>query len=481
MDNNNYSNQNFGDNSYNNNAYEGEQNTANSYNSTGSNPAGNYGNTGGANSGMNSGTYQQYGNPYQQYQTSYANTSVPKKKKKGFAATLGKAVAVAVAFGLVAGVIFTGVSYAGSKALGISSESGKSNGSSAKINTNVAQTSTGSANELTDVSAIAEEVMPSIVAITNMGTVTYQSFFGLQSYQSESAGSGIIISQDEKYLYICTNNHVVQGAETLTVQFVDDTTVSCEVTGTDPADDLAVVQVELSSIEEETLKTIKVATVGDSEKVSVGEPAIAIGNALGYGQSVTTGIVSALGRTVSTSDETTGETITNTNLIQTDAAINPGNSGGALLNQNGEVIGINSVKYSDTAVEGIGYAIPMADAVPIIEKLIAHEDIPQSAYLGIMGQNVSSDVASVYGVPEGVVITQVLEGTAAERAGLQKGDIITNINGTAVSSMTELKTSLAGYKEGDKITLTIARIGNGGYDQKEVEVTLSGQSSSSQN
>lgn len=428
--------------------------------------------------------YQQtngnYTNPYQQPQYQQFQNGGNRKPRKergkgGMGAFLGKCAAGAAVFGVVAALVFTGVSYAGSRALGISSQS--NNSSKTKIAANVSQTSTGNAQELNDVSAIAEEVMPSIVAITNVGTVTYQSFFGTQSYDSESAGSGIIISQDEKYLYIVTNNHVVSNASTLTVQFVDGSTVSAEVTGTDPSDDLAVVQVELDSIEKDTMDNIKVATVGDSESVIVGQATIAIGNALGYGQSVTTGIVSALGRTVSTQDETSGQTITNTNLIQTDAAINPGNSGGALLNASGEVIGINSVKYADTDVEGIGYAIPMADAIPIIEALINGDDLPQGAYLGIYGQPVSSDVASVYNMPEGVYIRQVIEGSAAEAAGLLQGDIITEFDGTTITSMTELQTLLAGYKEGDEVSLKISRMSDGSYSEKTVNVTLGATSS----
>ena len=238
--------------------------------------------------------------------------------------------------------------------------------------------------------------MPSIVAITNTGTVTYNSFFGKQSQQSQSCGSGIIVSEDDDYLYIATNNHVVADSEELTVQFDDDSVVKAEIRGTDPDDDLAVVRVKKADLGKDTYSNIKIATIGDSESVAVGSPAIAIGNALGYGQSVTTGIVSALNRTVTTQDSQTGETVTNNKLIQTDAAINPGNSGGALLNENGEVIGINSVKYSSTDVEGIGYAIPMSVAKPIIESLIQDGKYTNEnqAYLGIKGGDVSSEMVA---------------------------------------------------------------------------------------
>ena len=478
------------------------------------------------NCNQQNGAVGNYSNPYQQptyqsagYQnTNYQNTNYqnmnsqnvnaqtvngqsaggqggykPPKKKNNFGVTLAKCAAIALVFGLVAGTVFTGVNYVGNKVLGVSSskvEESTQNSESKKESEkedsqlqqqgDVEQTSTGYAKELTDVADIVDEVMPSIVAITNTSTVTYQQFWGpSQSYESSSCGSGIIISQDDKYLYIVTNNHVVDGADKLTVQFCDDATVSCEVKGTDAADDLAVVKVALDSIEAETLSKIKVATVGDSEQVQVGEAAIAIGNALGYGQSVTTGVISALGRTVTVSDESNGLTVTNNNLIQTDAAINPGNSGGALLNAKGEVIGINSAKYSDTAVEGIGYAIPMADALPIIQQLITREKVEEakSAYLGIQGQDVSSDVAQAYGMPEGVYVYSVISNSAADQAGIRQGDIITKFDGQQITSMSALKELLSYYAEGQQVTITIQRMNDGGYQQTDIQVTLGGQNS----
>ena len=318
--------------------------------------------------------------------------------------------------------------------------------------------------------------MPSIVAITNTATVTYQSFWGqYYSQPSESCGSGIIIDKNDKYLYIASNNHVVADADTLTVQFVDGSTAEAEVRGTVPGNDLAVVQIKLEDIKEKTMDAIKIATVGDTKNLQVGEASIAIGNALGYGQSVTTGVISALGRSVTTQDETTGQTITNSKLIQTDAAINPGNSGGALLNAKGEVIGINSVKYASTEVEGIGYAIPMSTAMPIIQSLIENGDYvnTQSAYLGIQGQDLTSDVAKVYNMPEGIYIAKVLAGSGAQKAGLQQGDIITKFGDASVTSMSELQAELAGYSAGDKVTVIISRQQGNGYEEMEVEVTLS--------
>lgn len=460
------------------NPYSGQQNTYNAYGGQQSNAYGSQQNTYNAYSSQQNNGYntQQTYNPYQQP----VGGKKPKKartRKGGFGATLGKCAAIALVFGLVAGGTFTGVNYAGSKVLGINNESSTESKSSSNSSTNVNQTSTGSAQDLTDVSAIAQEAMPSIVAITNTGTVSYQTFWGTQQQESQSAGSGIIIKQDKKYLYIATNNHVVANAESLTVQFCDNETVSCEVKGTDAADDLAVVKVALSSIKADTLKQIKVASVNDSDELTVGQGVIAIGNALGYGQSVTNGIISALGRSVSVQDETTGETVTNNNMIQTNAAINPGNSGGALLNAQGEVIGINSAKYSDTSVEGFGYAIPMSDAMPIINQLIEREKVDQSqqAFLGIQGQDISSDVAKAYNMPEGVYVYQVVSGSAAENAGIRQGDIITEFDGQSVSTMSQLKELMTYYKSGQKVKVKLERLGNG-YEEQTVEVTLLSQS-----
>ena len=433
---------------------------------------------------MNGQAYQQ-GNAYQggqtqnaQYQNAqYQKAAKPKKQRAprkpgAFGPFAAKTVAAALIFGLVGGSVFTGVSYIGTKAISNSSTA------SAKLSTTTSggakQTSSGDAKNLTDVSSVVDEVMPSIVAITNTGTVTYNSFFGKKSQQSQSCGSGIIVSEDDDYLYIATNNHVVADSEELTVQFDDDSVVKAEIRGTDPDDDLAVVRVKKSDLGKDTYSNIKIATIGDSDSVAVGSPAIAIGNALGYGQSVTTGIVSALNRTVTTQDSQTGETVTNNKLIQTDAAINPGNSGGALLNENGEVIGINSVKYSSTEVEGIGYAIPMSVAKPIIESLIQNGEYTNEnqAYLGIKGGDVSSEMVA-YGFPQGVYVSSVSAGSGAANAGLQEGDIITAIDSTKISTMTELQSALKSYKAGDKVTLTVARQSGRQYEESKVDVTLS--------
>lgn len=472
-------NQSYANQSYSNQSYNSGTNN-NAYGGTSA------GSTGSSYSRMNmNGQAYQQGSAYQsgqtqntQYQNAqYQNAAKPKKQRTprkpgAFGPFAAKTVAAALIFGLVGGGVFTGVSYVGTRAISDSSTA------SAKLSTTTSggtkQTSSGDAKDLTDVSSVVDEVMPSIVAITNTGTVTYNSFFGKQSQQSQSCGSGIIVSEDDDYLYIATNNHVVADSDELTVQFDDDSVVKAEIRGTDPDDDLAVVRVKKSDLGKDTYSNIKIASIGDSDGVAVGSPAIAIGNALGYGQSVTTGIVSALNRTVTTQDSQTGETVTNNKLIQTDAAINPGNSGGALLNENGEVIGINSVKYSSTEVEGIGYAIPMSVAKPIIESLIQDGKYTNEnqAYLGIKGGDVSSDMVA-YGFPQGVYVSSVSTGSGAANAGLQEGDIITAIDSTKISSMTELQSALKSYKAGDKVTLTVARQSGRQYEESKVEVTLS--------
>lgn len=409
-----------------------------------------------------------------------ADTQMPPKKKGGFGITILKCFVIAIIFGAVAGATFIGVTFLGEKVIDKESNTeavrdtqNHETNSDVKLET----TETGEAADLVDVSGIVNSVMPSIVAITNTTTTTYYSFWGgASTYPSESCGSGIIISQDEEYIYIATNNHVVEGADTLTMQFFDGTTAEGEVKGTAAENDLAVVRVSINEISSDSIEQIKVASIGESTDLKVGEPAIAIGNALGYGQSVTTGVISALGRTVTTSD-TTGATTTNSNLIQTDAAINPGNSGGALLNMQGAVIGINSIKYSSTNVEGIGYAIPITDAMTIIDRLILQEGNGsiQGAYLGIQGQDMTSDLAAVYEYPQGVYVDSVISGSPAERAGIASGDIIAELDGQSIATMSQLKERLAYYASGDTVSLVVYRGGN--KDRKtELSVTL-GQNS----
>ena len=328
---------------------------------------------------------------------------------------------------------------------------------------------------VTDVTTVVEEVMPSVVSITNTSVIT-QSFWG-QQFQSEnqSSGSGIIVGENDTELLIVTNNHVISDSTELKIQFIDGSVADAKVKGTDANMDLAVIAVSLDSLSKETISNISIAVLGDSESLKVGEPAIAIGNALGYGQSVTTGVISALNRQIAMSEDgsTTGT------LIQTDAAINPGNSGGALLNVRGEVVGINSNKIGGSTIEGMGYAIPISNAKPIIEELMNREtkdkvDVAKKGYLGISGLNVTADVATMYGMPEGVYVAQVYRGGAYD-AGIVKGDIITAFDGSSVRTMEDLQSYLEYYEVGETVVVTIQRLNGGGYVEQKVLVTLTAQ------
>lgn len=327
---------------------------------------------------------------------------------------------------------------------------------------------------VTDVTDVVEKVMPACVSITNNYTEQFQDFWG-QSYSrdEEASGSGIIIGENDTELLIVSNNHVVDGADALHVQFIDGAVLEAQVKGVDSSVDLAVVAVKLEDIGEETKRAICIAQMGDSDHLKIGEPAIAIGNALGYGQSVTTGVISALNRTLEVS-----ETGTSNALIQTDAAINPGNSGGALLNINGEVVGINSNKIGSSLVEGMGYAIPISTARPIIEELMTHETKSKVAdedrgYLGISCINVTSEITETFSMPEGIFVAQVYEGTGADRAGLVRGDIITAIDGTTVRNQEELTKQLSYYKAGETVEITIMQGSPNGFQAKNVQITLS--------
>ena len=330
-------------------------------------------------------------------------------------------------------------------------------------------------NPSTDISEVAASVMPSIVSVYN--SYIAESYYFGQAYRQEatSTGSGIIIASTDKELLIATNNHVVENAESLSVRFINDTEIEANVKGTDATHDLAVIAVNLADIDDETTQEIAIATLGSSETLKVGQAAVAIGNALGYGQSVTSGIVSAVNRQITSEDGITGT------FIQTDAAINPGNSGGALVNMNGEVIGINSSKIGGSTVEGMGFAIPISDAQPIIEELMKQETRRkvadgQQGTLGISGATVSTEAQQFYSMPAGVYVAEVLDGGAASGSELQKGDIITEINGTAVTSMESLKKQLTYYEAGSSVQLTVARQGqDGSYEQTTMEVTLGTQ------
>ena len=326
-----------------------------------------------------------------------------------------------------------------------------------------------------DVSDIASATMPSIVSITNKSVQEVQNYFDMfgmggqmQEQEVESAGSGIIVGQNDTELLIVTNNHVVENADTLSVAFVDNEVYEAAIKGTDADNDLAVVAVKLEEISDDTMSEIKAIQLGDSENLQVGEQVVAIGNALGYGQSVTTGIVSAVDRQL---DEAS------CNLIQTDAAINPGNSGGALLNMQGQLVGINSAKLASTEVEGMGYAIPVSVAQPIMEDLMSRttrekvsED--QASSIRIKGVDVDSETAETYGMPQGAYVAEVNEGSAAEKAGLKEGMIITKFDGTSVKSMSDLKAQLAYYAAGETVNLTVSVADNGEYQEKDLQITL---------
>lgn len=382
-----------------------------------------------------------------------------------------KLVAAAMAFGVLASVAFQGSNYMLDRSVGKES-GGKTETAKVNLADPVSSRDESGVGQGLDVSDIAANVMPSLVSITNIGVQEMQNLFGqTMAYESQSSGTGIIIGQTDTELLIVTNNHVVNSAQVLSVGFADETACEAKVKGTDRDRDLAVIAVKMEDISKETREKIRVIELGSSSELQVGEQVIAIGNALGYGQSVTTGIVSALNRQVTVDDST------NT-LIQTDAAINPGNSGGALLNRKGQLVGINSAKYSDTSVEGMGYAIPVDDVVGIIEGLmnrtIREEKVPEEkqGFLGITGQDVTLEVSEAYDMPRGIYITSVEEGSAAEKAGLKKGNIIAKFDGASVSSMGELKEQLFYYKEGEEVTFAVWAVENGQYEERTVNVVL---------
>lgn len=396
------------------------------------------------------------------------------KKEKGFARKLAMTAAIALVFGAVGGAAFQAVNLATGLIQGGSGTTKLEQtdiGTDTDIEEIMETATTQTTTTVTDVSSVVEAVMPSVVSIINKATVTQQGMFGQsQTYESEGSGSGIIIGQNDTEMLIVTNNHVIEGADTITVTFIDEQTYEAQVKGTDADMDLAVIAIPLSDISEDSLSKVKIAVLGDSDALTVGEPAIAIGNALGYGQSVTTGVISALNREV-TVDNVTNE------LIQTDAAINPGNSGGALLNIKGEVIGINAVKFASSEVEGMGYAIPISAATPIIDELKSKETRTkvresEKGYLGIQGVDVTSDVASTYNMPMGVYVAAVVDGSAADDAGLVKGDIITGFDGNSITSMEGLQEILEYYAAGTTVDITVQKSSDGGYEEKTVTITL---------
>lgn len=405
----------------------------------------------------------------------YSNYNKPKNKKKKFPKVLA-VVGCALLFGVVASVTFMATNMIGEKLLGIDLNKEENVIEEETETKETIGLQTSYSVVASDVTEVVEEVMPSVVSITNLSIQEVQNFFGQTiQYESTGAGSGIIIAETDEELLIVTNYHVIADSETLTVTFYDDSNLEAYVKGTDSNADLAIVAVPLEDISDETQAAINIATLGDSTALKVGEPAIAIGNALGYGQSVTTGVISALNRSVTTEN---GTEDTGVKLIQTDAAINPGNSGGALLNANGEVIGINSSKLASTDVEGMGYAIPISDVSDILDDLMSQKtkrkvSEENRGYLGISGFDVTSEISQRYGIPVGVYVESVAEDGGAEAAGITKGNVITGLNGTAISDMETLQTELTYYTAGETVTVTIQiPENNGEYTEKNVELVL---------
>ena len=430
-----------------------------------------------------------------------------KKETDSFGKKAGTTVALAVLFGLVASAVFLSVSFVAGKYLKTDEKSTHlettqsvagtvtDNGSDGE---NGADTESGNGT----VASVAQASMPSVVAITTVSVQEIPSFFGYGSrqYKSAATGSGIIVGDNDEDLLIATNNHVVDGASTLSVCFIgndvmnaetetenaDDTgdlnledAVSARIKGTDSDNDLAVIAVKKADIPEDTLSEIKIAQIGSSEDLVVGQQVVAIGNALGYGQSVTSGWISALNRTISTEDGTSSS-----GLIQTDAAINPGNSGGALLNMKGELIGINSAKYADSTVEGMGYAIPISRAKPILEDLMNRQtremvSAEEKGYLGVVLSNLTTEAIQMYDMPEGAFVRGVEEKSPAEKGGICKGDIIVKFDGQSVTSGDDLLEKLQYYKSGEKIEAVVARATDGEYQESTVEITLGSRSENS--
>ena len=423
-----------------------------------------------------------------------------RRNQNSFQKKAGATIALAVIFGLVAAVVFQAANFAADRFLntGKSSVQIKTT-DSVDLQETASDDSTAdkvlSDSENGTVAAVAQASMPSVVAITTVSVQEIPSFFGYSShqYKSASTGSGIIVGDNDDELLIATNNHVVDGATTLSVCFIGDDVanaetetvnagdngdlnvedaVSAKIKGTDADNDLAVVAVKKSDIPEDTLEQIKIAQIGSSDDLTVGQQVVAIGNALGYGQSVTSGWISALNRSISTDDGTNS-----TGLIQTDAAINPGNSGGALLNMKGELIGINSAKYADSAVEGMGYAIPISKAKPILEELMNREtrekvDSSEKGYLGVVLANLTSEAIQMYNMPTGAFVRGVENDSPAQECGICKGDIIVKFDGQKVSDGDDLLDKLQYYKSGEKIEAVVARANNGEYEENTIELTL---------
>ena len=439
-------------------------------------------------------------------QKSEISDKKPTSKKQRSRNKLGTTIGLAVVFGLVAGIVFQGVNLTTERFLETDTEQ-KNQVETAQLTKETTADSKDTQNSVVSsevtgsVASVAKTAMPTVVAITSVSIQEIPYYFGFgfssrstQQYSSEGSGSGIIVGENDDELLIATNNHVVSGATTLNVCFMGSDVVSAEqetaetaaddsadinvedavsakIKGTDESNDLAVIAVAKADIPQDTLSEIKIAQLDTSDDLEVGEQVVAIGNALGYGQSVTSGWISALNRTISTDD------MTGSGLIQTDAAINPGNSGGALLNMKGEVIGINSAKFASNAVEGMGYAIPISKAQPILEDLMSREtrdkvDSSEASYLGINPLDLSAEVTAMFDMPEGVFVSSVSTGEAADNAGIRKGDIITGFDGQTVTGRDDLNDKMKYYAAGETVDITIARAQNGQYVEQTVQVTL---------
>ena len=421
---------------------------------------------------------------------------IHRRKKNSFLKKIGSTIVFGAVFGAVSGVVFQSIDLAADKYTKKTEVVTLEKAETSTLSSAAKDYAETSGMKLGSVSDVAQAVMPSVVAITSVSIQEIPSFFGfgfsVREYPSTGSGSGIIVGENEEELLIATNNHVIDGASTLSVCFIGSdvsnveeeiigmadsggdinvpNAVSAKVKGTDPENDLAVISVRKEEIPEETRNAIKIAQIGISDDLVVGEQVVAIGNALGYGQSVTSGWVSALNRTVTVDGYSS-------NLIQTDAAINPGNSGGALLNMRGELIGINSAKYADDAVEGMGYAIPISKAEPILEELMNRKtreivEAEKAAYLGVQVIELSTEAIEMYNMPQGAFIVEAVRDGAAEAAGLKKGDIIVKMDGQRVSGGNDLLEQLQYYEAGEVVEMVIARASEGEYKEVIVEVEM---------
>lgn len=418
------------------------------------------------------------------------------KHGDGIGKKFGVTISLALVFGLVAGLVFQGVNVLGNRYLQDNTSTQPQLQSTGLVEQTEAAAGSTADSAGNSVAAVAESAMPSVVAITTISVQEVQSFFGgVQKYQGVSSGSGVIVGENEEELLIATNNHVVEDAEELSVCFIGndvatleetqatleenggldmDGAVSASVKGTDPTNDLAVVAVKKADIPAETMAQIKIASIGNSDDLQVGEQVVAIGNALGYGQSVTSGYVSALNRQVTFENSNTAT------MIQTDTAINPGNSGGALLNMQGQLIGINTAKESSDTVEGMGYAIPVNTASPILDELMTREtrekvDESESAYMGITVQNLSDEMIEMYNMPRGAFVASVTEGSAAEKAGILQNDIITGLDGQTVTSRDDLLDKMQYYKAGETVEIVVDRANAGQYEEQTLTITFDSQ------